>query len=242
MAVLGMLELQNINASYGQAQVLFNVSLTVKSGNLLLIRGLNGAGKSSLLKTIMGLMPQSTGQIYWQGNALHALTPHERSQKGLGYVAEDRRLFSALTVKQNLEIAIPRLQRKLPNGQAGLQLTDVLDLFPALAGMLNRPASQISGGEQQMLTLCRTLMGDPDLIIIDEPTEGLAPKIVVLVGQYLQKLKERGVSVLLIEQKLTIAMKISDRALVMGHGSIVFEGTPTELTENTYIRKEWLEV
>jgi branched-chain amino acid transport system ATP-binding protein len=219
MAVLGMLELQNINASYGQAQVLFNVSLTVKSGNLLLIRGLNGAGKSSLLKSIMGLMPQSTGQIYWQGNALHALTPHERSQKGLGYVPEDRRLFSALTVKQNLEIAIPRLQRNLPNGQAGLQLTDVLDLFPALAGMLNRPASQMSGGEQQMLAMGRTLMTQAHLLILDEPCEGIAPVLVQAMASALERLKQQGLTLLVAEQNQTLA-NMADQVLTLVGGSL----------------------
>ena len=219
MAVLGMLELQNINASYGQAQVLFNVSLNVKSGNLLLIRGLNGAGKSSLLKSIMGLMPQSTGQIYWQGNALHALTPHERSQKGLGYVPEDRRLFSALTVKQNLEIAIPRLQRNLPNGQAGLQLTDVLDLFPALAGMLNRPASQMSGGEQQMLAMGRTLMTQANLLILDEPCEGIAPVLVQAMARALERLKQQGLTLLVAEQNQTLAA-MADQVLTLAGGSL----------------------
>lgn len=214
-----MLELQNVNASYGQAQVLFNVSLTVKNGNLLLIRGLNGAGKSSLLKSIMGLMPQATGQIFWQGEALHALAPYERSQKGLGYVAEDRRLFSALTVKQNLEIAIPHLQRKLPNGQAGLQLSDVLDLFPALAGMLNRPASQMSGGEQQMLAMGRTLMTQAHLLILDEPCEGIAPVLVLAMARALERLKQQGLTLLVAEQNQTLA-DMADQVLTMAGGSL----------------------
>jgi branched-chain amino acid transport system ATP-binding protein len=216
---LSVLELQNVNASYGQAQVLFNVSLAVKSGNLLLIRGLNGAGKSSLLKAIMGLMPQATGQIFWQGEALHALAPHERSQKGLGYVPEDRRLFSALTVKQNLEIAIPRLQRKLPNGQAGLQLTDVLDLFPALAGMLNRPASQMSGGEQQMLAMGRTLMTQAHLLILDEPCEGIAPVLVQAMARALERLKQQGLTLLVAEQNQTLA-DMADQVLTLAGGSL----------------------
>ena len=203
-----MLELQNVNASYGQAQVLFNVSLAVKSGNLLLIRGLNGAGKSSLLKAIMGLMPQATGQIFWQGEALHALAPHEH-----------RRLFSALTVKQNLEIAIPRLQRKLPNGQAGLQLTDVLDLFPALAGMLNRPASQMSGGEQQMLAMGRTLMTQAHLLILDEPCEGIAPVLVQAMARALERLKQQGLTMLVAEQNQTLA-DMADQVLTLAGGSL----------------------
>ena len=160
-----MLEIQNLNASYGQAQVLFNVSLLVPRGNMLLIRGLNGAGKSTLLKAVMGLMPQSTGNLLWQGQALHSLKPHERSLKGLGYVPEDRRLFSALTVRQNLEIATPNQPKHRPHGQPGLQLQEVLELFPSLSSMLERPASQMSGGEQQMLAIGRTLMTQADVLI-----------------------------------------------------------------------------
>jgi branched-chain amino acid transport system ATP-binding protein len=155
----------------------------------------------------------------------------------VGYVPENREIFPKLTVSQNLQLGQKR------NGQNGRwSFDDMFAMFPRLKEREHNEAGVLSGGEQQMLTLCRTLMGDPDLIIIDEPTEGLAPKIVELVGQYLQSLKARGVSVLLIEQKLTIAMSISDRALVMGHGSIVFQGTPDELRANSYIRKEWLEV
>ena len=216
---LCMFELKNINASYGQAQVLFDVSLAIPRGHLLLIRGLNGAGKSSLLKTIMGLMPQSNGEIFWNGSALHSLAPHERSLKGLGYVPEDRRLFSALTVQQNLEIAIPRLQRKLPNGQAGLQLADVLDLFPALANMLDRPASQMSGGEQQMLAMGRTLMTQADLLILDEPCEGIAPVLVQAMARALERLKQQGLTLLVAEQNQTLS-NMADQVMVLAGGVI----------------------
>lgn len=214
-----MLELKNINASYGQAQVLFDVSLSIPRGHLLLIRGLNGAGKSSLLKTIMGLMPQSNGEIFWMGSALQSLAPHERSQKGLGYVPEDRRLFSALTVKQNLEIAVPRLQRKLPNGQAGLQLADVLDLFPTLANMLDRPASQMSGGEQQMLAMGRTLMTQADLLILDEPCEGIAPVLVQAMARALERLKHQGLTLLVAEQNQTLSA-MADQVMILAGGVI----------------------
>jgi branched-chain amino acid transport system ATP-binding protein len=214
-----MLELQNVNASYGQAQVLFNVSLSVQRGHLMLIRGLNGAGKSSLLKTIMGLMPQSNGSIFWQGEALHGLAPHERSQKGLGYVPEDRRLFTALTVKQNLEIAIPRVQSTLPKGQAGLQLADVLDLFPALAAMLHRPASQMSGGEQQMLAMGRTLMTQANVLILDEPCEGIAPVLVQAMARALERLKQQGLTLLVAEQNQTLA-DMADQVLTLAGGSL----------------------
>jgi branched-chain amino acid transport system ATP-binding protein len=185
----------------------------------MLIRGLNGAGKSSLLKTIMGLVPQSNGHIFWQGEAIQGLAPYERSQKGLGYVPEDRRLFTALTVKQNLEIAIPRVQRALPNGQAGLQLADVLDLFPALVGTLHRPASQMSGGEQQMLALGRTLMTQANLLILDEPCEGIAPVLVQAMARALERLKQQGLTLLVAEQNQTLAA-MADQVLTLAGGSL----------------------
>ncbi|RYF36317.1 MAG: ATP-binding cassette domain-containing protein, partial [Comamonadaceae bacterium] len=163
--------------------------------------------------------------------------PYEIAHLGIGYVPENRDIFPKLTVHQNLMLGEKRA------GQKGRwSYDDMYGMFPRLKERQHTEAGVLSGGEQQMLTLCRTLMGDPDLIIIDEPTEGLAPKIVELVGDYLKRLKDKGLSVLLIEQKLTIAMAISDRALVMGHGSIVFQGTPDSLRADAYTRKEWLEV
>ena len=212
-----MLELQNLNASYGQAQVLFNVSLTVPRGNLLLIRGLNGAGKTSLLKAIMGLMPQSTGHLFWQGAALHGLSPHERSQMGLGYVPEDRRLFSALTVRQNLEIAIPSQSKPKPHGQPGLKLQEVLDLFPSLAKMLKRPAAQMSGGEQQMLAIGRTLMTQSNVLILDEPCEGIAPVLVQAIARALALLKSQGYTFLIAEQNQTLSA-IADKVVTLSGG------------------------
>jgi branched-chain amino acid transport system ATP-binding protein len=165
------------------------------------------------------------------------MKPYQIAHLGIGYVPENRDIFPKLTVHQNLMLGM-----KSARQTGRWSFNDMYEMFPRLEERRNTEAGVLSGGEQQMLTLCRTLMGDPELIIIDEPTEGLAPKIVELVAQYLQKLKERGISVLLIEQKLTIAMAISDRALVMGHGSIVFQGTPDSLRADAYIRKEWLEV
>jgi branched-chain amino acid transport system ATP-binding protein len=214
-----VLELQNLNASYGQAQVLFNVCLTVPRGNMLLIRGLNGAGKSSLLKTVMGLMAQSTGHLFWKGEALHPCSPHERSLKGLGYVAEDRRLFSALTVRQNLEIAIPRQPKLRPNGQPGLQLQEVLDLFPSLANMLARPAAQMSGGEQQMLAIGRTLMTQADLLILDEPCEGISPVLVQAIARALASLKLQGYTFLIAEQNQTLT-HLADKVVSLSGGVI----------------------
>ena len=214
-----MLEIQNLNASYGQAQVLFNVSLLVPRGNMLLIRGLNGAGKSSLLKAVMGLMPQSTGNLLWQGQALHSLKPHERSLKGLGYVPEDRRLFSALTVRQNLEIATPNQPKHRPHGQPGLQLQEVLELFPSLSSMLERPAAQMSGGEQQMLAIGRTLMTQADVLILDEPCEGIAPILVLAIARALAALKSQGYTFLIAEQNQTLT-GLADKVMTLSGGAI----------------------
>lgn len=214
-----MLEIQNLNASYGQAQVLFNVSLLVPRGHMLLIRGLNGAGKSSLLKAVMGLMPQSTGNLLWQGQALHSLKPHERSLKGLGYVPEDRRLFSALTVRQNLEIATPNQPKHRPHGQPGLQLQEVLELFPSLSSMLERPASQMSGGEQQMLAIGRTLMTQADVLILDEPCEGIAPILVMAIARALAALKAQGYTFLIAEQNQTLT-GMADKVMTLSGGVI----------------------
>jgi branched-chain amino acid transport system ATP-binding protein len=231
-----MLHIDNLHAFYGKSHVLHGVSFDVQPGEIVALLGRNGSGRSTTAKAIMGLV-DSQGKIDWNGKAIVGKKAFEIAHLGIGYVPENRDIFPKLTVHQNL-----MLGQKGKGTGSRWSFDDMYQMFPRLLERQHTEAGVLSGGEQQMLTLCRTLMGDPDLIIIDEPTEGLAPKIVVLVGQYLKKLKDKGVSVLLIEQKLTIAMKISDRALVMGHGSIVFSGTPAELNENTYIRKEWLEV
>ena len=210
--------------------------MQIGKGEIVALLGRNGSGRSTTAKAIMGLV-DCTGTVSWKGQQLIGKKPFEIAHLGLGYVPEGRDIFPKLTVHQNL-----LLGQKGSGKGSRWSFDDMYAIFPRLKEREHNEAGVLSGGEQQMLTLCRTLMGDPDLIIIDEPTEGLAPKIVELVGQYLQMLKSRGVSVLLIEQKLTIAMTISDRVLVMGHGSIVFEGTPAELRANPVVRKEWLEV
>ena len=231
-----MLKVDNLHAYYGKSHVLHGVSFGVGQGEIVALLGRNGSGRSTTAKAIMGLV-DCQGSIDWQDQPIQGKKAYEVAHLGIGYVPENRDIFPKLTVSQNLQLG-----QKSGAKNSRWSFDDMYAMFPRLKEREHTEAGVLSGGEQQMLTLCRTLMGDPDLIIIDEPTEGLAPKIVELVGQYLQQLKSRGISVLLIEQKLTIAMNISDRALVMGHGSIVFEGTPDELRQNTYIRKEWLEV
>jgi len=231
-----MLKIANLHAYYGKSHVLHGVEFTVQPGEIVALLGRNGSGRSTTAKAIMGLVHWE-GELLWQGQSLHGKKAYEIAHLGLGYVPESRDVFPQLTVHQNL------LLGQKGSGQASRWgFDDMYAMFPRLKERQHIEAGLLSGGEQQMLTLCRTLMGDPALIIIDEPTEGLAPKIVELVGEYLRKIREKGVSVLLIEQKLTIAMGISDRALVMGHGSVVYDGTPADLRTNARVRQEWLEV
>jgi branched-chain amino acid transport system ATP-binding protein len=231
-----MLKIENLHAFYGKSHVLHGVSFDIKAGEIVSLLGRNGSGRSTTARSIMGLV-ECQGSIEWNGQAILDKKAYQIAHLGIGYVPENRDIFPKLTVHQNL-----MLGQKGKGEGSRWNFDDMYAMFPRLKERQHTEAGVLSGGEQQMLTLCRTLMGDPNLIIIDEPTEGLAPKIVALVGQYLETLKQKGISVLLIEQKLTIAMDISDRVLVMGHGSIVFPGTPTQLREDAYIRREWLEV
>ena len=231
-----MLQIRDLHAFYGKSHVLHGVSFDVQPGEIVALLGRNGSGRSTTAKAIMGLV-QWQGDIRWKDKPLAGRKTYEIAHLGLGYVPESRDIFPRLTVHQNL-----LLGQKGKGRGSRWTFDDMYRMFPRLKEREHTEAGVMSGGEQQMLTLCRTLMGDPDLIIIDEPTEGLAPKIVEQVGQYLQALRARGVSVLLIEQKLTIAMHISDRVLVMGHGRIVHEGPPASLGADSAVRKEWLEV
>ena len=231
-----MLKIENLHAFYGKSHVLHGVSFDIKAGESVSLLGRNGSGRSTTARSIMGLV-ECQGSIEWNGQAILDKKAYQIAHLGIGYVPENRDIFPKLTVHQNL-----MLGQKGKGEGSRWNFDDMYAMFPRLKERQHTEAGVLSGGEQQMLTLCRTLMGDPNLIIIDEPTEGLAPKIVALVGEYLETLKQKGISVLLIEQKLTIAMDISDRVLVMGHGSIVFSGTPTQLREDAYIRREWLEV
>ncbi|VIO75840.1 High-affinity branched-chain amino acid transport ATP-binding protein LivF [Bradyrhizobium ivorense] len=231
-----MLEVRDLHAFYGKSHILQGVDLSVAEGEIVSLLGRNGVGRSTVCKTIIGLVPP-VGRIDFKGRSIAGLRPDQIAHVGIGYVPEDRQVFPGLTVKQNLELGLKRA-----GATGSWTFEDVFSLFPNLAKRQDNPAGVLSGGEQQMLTMCRTLMGDPDLIIIDEPTEGLAPKLVEQVGTLLDEIARRGTAILLVEQKLTIALRISRRLYVMGHGRIVFEGTPAALADNGRIRKEWLEV
>lgn len=231
-----MLHIHQLNAGYGKSQVLHGVSFEVLPGEIVALLGRNGAGRSTMAKAIMGLVDW-TGTVEWQGQNLQGKTTFQIARLGLGYVPEGRDIFPRLTVQQNL-----LLGQKGRGKASRWSFDDMYQMFPLLKERQHTEAGFLSGGEQQMLALCRTLMGNPDLIVIDEPTEGLAPKMVERVGQYLKALKERGVAVLLIEQKLAIALQVSDRVLVMGHGRIVFDGSPDGLRLRRDVRQEWLQV
>jgi len=231
-----MLEVNDLHAYYGKSHILHGVHLNVRQGEIVSLLGRNGVGRSTTIKSIMGQV-DSAGSVKFKGEEINGLKTYMIARKGLGYVPENREIFPTLTVRQNLLLGMKNARR---SGRWNIE--DMFKLFPVLRERTDALAGVISGGEQQMLTLCRTLMGDPDLVMIDEPTEGLAPKIVELVARLFEEIKNRGVSILLVEQKLTIALKISQRLYVMGHGRIVFEGTPEDLKANEAIRKEWLEV
>src|SRR5579864_7483918 len=227
-----MLEVRDLNAYYGKSHILQGVGIEVASGEVVSLLGRNGVGRSTMLKAIMGEVAP-VGTIRFKGREIAGLPSYKIARLGLGYVPENRDIFPTLTVRQNL------LLGQKDAGQEGRwRMQDMLAMFPNLGTRADTAAGVLSGGEKQMLTICRTLMGDPDLIMIDEPTEGLAPLIVQQVGDLIAEIAQAGVAILLVEQKLSIAMRISHRVYVMGHGRIVFEGTPAELRENRAIRKE----
>jgi|SRR5690554_2956049 len=232
---MALFELRELHAFYGKSHVLHGVDLKVGQGEIVSLLGRNGVGRSTLVKAAMGQVDVN-GSVRFKSRELVGMASYEIARLGLGYVPEARDVFTLLTVEQNL------IMGEKSGYDSRWSLEDMYNMFPRLKERRNVLAGVLSGGEQQMLTLCRTLMGDPSLIMIDEPTEGLAPKIVAQVGEFLKELIKRDISVLLVEQKLAIAMEISNRVYVMGHGAIAFEGTPEELLENEGVRKEWLEV
>ena len=231
-----MLAVRDLHAYYGKSHILQGVNLEVRAGEIVSLLGRNGVGRSTTCKAIMGLV-EPIGEVLWKSKSIAGLRADVIAHAGIGYVPEDRQIFPTLTVRQNLELGQKRA------GRFGRwTFDDMFALFPHLRERQHNVAGVLSGGEQQMLTMGRTLMGDPELVIIDEPTEGLAPMLVIQVGRFLDEIAHRGVSILLVEQKLTIALKISHRVYVMGHGRIVFEGTPADLAANEAVRKENLEV
>ena len=231
-----MLEVENLHAYYGKSHILNGVHLSVQQGEIVSLLGRNGVGRSTTIKAIMGQV-HKTGSVRFRGAEIGGLRTYAIARRGLGYVPESRDIFPSLSVRQNLQLGM-----KARTATGRWSMDDMFAVFPVLKQRADAPAGVMSGGEQQMLTLCRTLMGDPDLVMIDEPTEGLAPMIVELVARLFDEMKSRGVSILLVEQKLTIALKICQRLYVMGHGQIVFEGSPDDLRANEAVRKEWLEV
>ncbi|HUH60974.1 MAG TPA: ABC transporter ATP-binding protein [Candidimonas sp.] len=231
-----MLEVNDLHAYYGKSHILHGVDLNVQKGEIVALLGRNGTGRSTLVKALMGMVHR-TGSIKFDDVEISGLNAYQVAKLGVGYVPESRDVFPTLTVRQNLELGIK--DKRKPNRWS---IEDMFNFFPRLKERENTPAGVMSGGEQQMLTLCRTLMGDPDFIMIDEPTEGVAPKIVAEIKDLLDEVKSRGIAIMLIEQKLDIALELCNRLYMMGHGRIVFHGNADDLANNQAIRQEWLEV
>lgn len=231
-----MLKVENLHAYYGKSHILQGVNFHIDKGEIVSLLGRNGVGRSTTVKAIIGEV-EPEGSILFKDQQIAGLKNYKISKLGIGYVPENREIFSTLTVRQNLMLGM-----KSAKASGRWTIDEMFSMFPNLANRADVPGGVLSGGEQQMLCMCRTLMGDPELIMVDEPTEGLAPKVVEQVGNLLQEIANRGVSILLVEQKLSIALKISQRLYVMGHGQIVYEGTPSSLMSDENIRKEWLEV
>jgi branched-chain amino acid transport system ATP-binding protein len=234
-----MLEVHDLHAYYGKSHILQGISCRVAEGEIVSLLGRNGAGRTTAIRTIMGIVPP-VGTIRFMGMRIDGLRSHEICRRGLGYVPEDRAVFPDLSVRENLLLGLKSSRDR--RRAARWSLDDMFERFPLLRERADAPGGVLSGGEQQMLTICRTLMGDPELIMIDEPTEGLAPMLVEIVRDLLVEIARRGTAILLIEQKLTIALAISQRVYVMGHGRIVFEGSPHALSAAHDVRREWLEV
>jgi branched-chain amino acid transport system ATP-binding protein len=231
-----MLNVTDLHAYYGKSHILQGVDFNIEEGEIVSLLGRNGVGRSTTVKTIMGEV-EPKGSIQFKGQEIAGKKSFEIANLGLGYVPENRDIFPTLTVRQNL-----LLGQKSGTNSGRWNIEEMFDMFPNLGERAEINGGVLSGGEQQMLCMCRTLMGDPELIMIDEPTEGLAPKIVEQVANLLKEIANRGVAILLVEQKLSIAFTISHRLYVMGHGQIVYEGTPESLRQADDVRAEWLEV
>lgn len=233
-----MLEVENMHAYYGKSHILHGVNMRIEAGEIVALLGRNGAGRSTTCKAVMGEVTP-TGSVMFKGQQIAGKKAFEVSRLGVGYVPENRDIFPGMTTRQNLILG---MKSGVKDGEGRWKMQDMFDMFENLQRRADVEASVLSGGEQQMLTMCRTLMGDPDLIMVDEPTEGLSPQMVTKVAELLREIARRGVAIMLVEQKLSIAMDIANRVYVMGHGEMVFEGTPAELIEREDVRKEWLEV
>jgi len=233
-----LLQLKGVHAHYGKSHILHGVDFHVAQGEVVSLLGRNGSGRSTTIKTIMGLVRPTGGEILLQGKKIGGARPFEICRAGVAFVPEERDVFHNLTVDENLRMG----EQAAPAGRTRWSVEQMFDYFPRLKERRNTRAGSLSGGEQQMLTMCRSLLGNPLVILIDEPTEGLAPKIVQVVGEVIKDIHSKGVSVVLVEQKLAIALKVSSRVCVMGHGRIVFEGSPQELTSNPQLMTDWLAV
>jgi branched-chain amino acid transport system ATP-binding protein len=233
-----LLKVEGLNVSYGLSQVLHNVSLTVNRGELVSLVGRNGVGKSTTMRGIMGLTPPKSGSIKWKGHEILRRAPHKNALDGLGYVPEDRRIFSSLSVWENLDVA------RLPprKGTSTWDEYRVFDFFPDLAKFRDRPGGFLSGGQQQMLTIGRTLMGNPELLLLDEPSEGIAPIVVANIEKKIRELKEAGLSIILAEQNLDFVLALSDRCYVLEKGAVVFSGTADELRANQEVQDKYLHI
>lgn len=233
-----LLRVDGLHAYYGKSHILQGVGFELGAGRVLSLLGRNGSGRSTTIKALMGLVPPASGTVVLDGRDLVGLPPYAIARAGMAYVPEEREVFANLTVEENLIMGMQPPRRNI----AAWSVEQMFDYFPRLKERRNTQAGNLSGGEQQMLTMCRSLLGNPKLIMIDEPTEGLAPKIVTVVSEAIQDIHRHGVSVILVEQKLTITMKISTDVCLLGHGHVVFSGSPEELNQSPQLLKDWLAV
>jgi len=231
-----ILEVNNIYTSYGLSQVLFGVSLKINQGEVVSLLGRNGVGKTTTLRSIMGLTPAHSGSIKWKGEEIAAKPSYEIAKMGIGFVPEDRRIFSDLTVWENLDVAI----KSSGKGGPSWTVERVFELFPALEPLRNRRGGFLSGGEQQMLTLARALMGNPELLLLDEPSEGLAPVVVQHLGEQISKLREEGMTILLSEQNTQFSLDLSDRLYILEKGEVRYEGKVAEFLKDEESYKTYL--
>ncbi len=233
-----LLQIDRLSAFYGRAQILFDVSLSVGRGEVVALMGRNGAGKTTTIRSIMGLVDRRRGRVRYDGADVTRLDAYRINRLGVGWVPEDRRIFTELTVLENLEVG----RRPARPDAPAWSVERLFDLFPNLREMPDRPGGRMSGGEQQMLTVARTLMGNPRLVLLDEPSEGVAPLIVEQMAQMIGELKKEGLAVLLSEQNVQFAAAVSDRAYVLEKGQVRFEGSMHELSENEEIRRQYLTI